>query len=140
MKIMKEFKEKKIVEILNMIVVIIGILFILSLILAIINYKFLLGFLLLPCCLPFIILSWYFSDINEYTDKFLKYIQFELKEATNLDSLYHIKKEFERLAIKDKKYCLSYPQVLRKIHAEILNKIDILEKFKQTFYYEKQDK
>ena len=123
---MEKFKEKRIVNICNTITLIIGIMWVLCLIIAIFNHQFLLGFLLLPCCIPFIVMSSILSDKNKYASDFLVYIRGKLSKATTLDELIAVEKEFLHLATDGKMYCLSYPTDLRKIHNEINSKIEIL--------------
>lgn len=125
---MEPFKEKNIVKIMNVIIGVLGISWILCLILIIFDDMFVLGFLLLPACIPFILLSWLFSEKNEYTRGFLKYIRDKADKADNLRDLIDVNTEFERLAINNKCYCLSFPNTLREFHYKILNQIAILEK------------
>jgi len=125
---MEKFKERKIVNIAQIIIMIIGVSWLLSLFLVFISDKFLLGFLLLPCAIPFLIISFCYSTRDKYTNEFLIYIRKKLNNASNLEELIAIEKEFLRLATEDKMYCLSYPVNLKQIHIEINSKIDILQK------------
>lgn len=127
---MEKFKEKKIVNILDIIIVIGLILFLLCLFLMPFSKVFGLGFLILPSMIPIILLSWYFSDKNKYTSELLKYMRNKLNTAKTLNDLKDIEKEFIYLAIENCSVSinLSYPTDLKNIHREILNKIDILEK------------
>lgn len=63
-----------------------------------------------------------------YTREFMVYIEDRLNKTKSLEDLKLVEKEFNRLAIKDGMYCLSFPHSLRTIQAKILSQIEILEK------------
>lgn len=125
---MKKFKEKKIVNVLNIISLVLGLCWISSLVIGVFYHLFLFGFLLLPIAVIPILLSDFLSDKNEYTRRFIAYIQNKIDDAETLDELKSIRWEFLELATKDKMYCLSFPVNLRYIHRDLNSKIEILEK------------
>lgn len=128
---MQEFKEKKIVKILDYIALTLIILGFLSLLLSFIDLILLACFIIfLLISIPFGILSFYFSDKNKYTNDFIKYIELKLSNVKTYTDLIEIKNEFNKLAIKDNVYCLSYPVNIKQLHNKILNQIEILEKIK----------
>lgn len=127
---MEKFKEKKIVNRLNIITIILMSCWFISLFIGIffnINI-IMLCFLLMLLALIFNLIALYLSNINKYTDEFIEYINNKINNAKSLDELYVIEKEFIYLAIENKSYCLSYPMTLKNIHRNINSKIEILEK------------
>lgn len=102
--------------------------FLISIFLGAFWHVFLLGFLLLPATIPFLLFAHVVSKKDEYTRNFLELMRKCLSEATTLEQLKDIEADFHYLAVKDGFYCLSFPGTLRKIHNEINYKIEILEK------------
>jgi hypothetical protein len=129
---MEIFKEKQIIIILDTIGGILGIGFILSLVIGIFNPQFLVGLFLLPLSGVFIFPSFFLSKKDNYTRQFLNHIRGKIESANSLNELILVKNEFEKLAIKNNFYYLSFPGTLKEIHKEIINKIEILEKIKQN--------
>jgi hypothetical protein len=87
---------------------------------------FLLG---LVFCSPFSILSSLTSDGKKYTKDFIIKIKDMLDKCESLEDLEALRSYFEYQAINcDGIYRLSYPEDIRKIHIEIIHKIEILEK------------
>jgi ABC-type bacteriocin/lantibiotic exporter with double-glycine peptidase domain len=125
---MDKFKEKKIVNILNIIFVIMFSLFIVSFLLSILNPIFLVGILFIPICFIFSILANTLSDLRKYSIDFINYITNKLNKSSNLEELYDCLNEFKTLAISNGTYNLKYPHDLRKIHEKILSQIEILER------------
>ena len=125
---MEQFQEKKSVIICQNICMFSMIGFLLSMFLAIFWHMFLLGMLLIPTAIPFLIYATIVSKKDEYTRNFLELMRKCLSEATTLEQLKDIKTDFFQYAIKDGTYCLSFPGSLKKIHNEINYKIEILEK------------
>jgi hypothetical protein len=125
---MDRIKERKIVTVLSVIGASLMIIWLICLFLMIFNLIFGVGFLLLPIAGVFLILANVFDKKDTYTSQFIRYMKCKLKDARTLEELKVILKEFEDLAIENNMYCLSYPVDIRKIHEEILYKIDILEK------------
>lgn len=72
-----------------------------------------------------------FSKRDEYTSKFIKYIRIRLSEAYTKEELESLLREFGELAIEGGTYCLSYPVDLRRIHQEIITKIDFITELKK---------
>lgn len=72
-----------------------------------------------------------FSKRDEYTSKFIKYIRLRLSEAYTKEELESLLREFGELAIEGGTYCLSYPVDLRRIHQEIITKIDFITELKK---------
>lgn len=127
---MKKFKEKKIVNVLNIITVILGISWFLSIVIGIFYPPFLLGFLLLPITIIPITIASLLSERKTYTRLFITYIENKINNATTLSEFILIQDEFFSLAVENKTYCLSFPQTLKDIHRNIISKIEILEKIK----------
>ena len=125
---MEKFKEIKSVEVSNVIVAILMIAFLLCLFLSIFWHEFLIGILILPCSIPFAVFAFTASKRDEYTRNFIKLIENRLSKDVSLDDLKHTEMVFTHLAIENDRYCLSFPISLRKIHNEIICKIEILEK------------
>ena len=71
------------------------------------------------------------SKRDEYTRQFLKYMRNKLNEAYTKKELYSLLGEFEELAMDGRLYGLSYPLELRRIHREIITKIDFLMELKR---------
>lgn len=129
---MEKFKEKKIVDNLFAISSILGVIWFLSLILIIFNEKFVIGLFLLPISAILIMVAGSLSDKEKYTKQFIIYISERLKSAKTLEELLDIEDSFMYLAVKNKQYCLSFPNILKYIHQEIINKIDILQKYENN--------
>jgi hypothetical protein len=128
---MEKFKEKIIVKILNDITISIFLLCIIILILGIfINNISIYAFLIIPFCLPFAIISEFSSKRRKYTKEFILYIRRKIDSSSTLEEFYEIEKEFKELAIKNGSYNLCIVNVIKELHKEINNKIDILEKIK----------
>lgn len=126
---MEKFKEKKLVNILDICVGVLAILAFISLILTVFNLLFLGGFFgLMLLAVPFIVASKILSKKDEYTREFLKYMRDKLDKYSTLKEYNTLLQEFNNLAIKNNSYCLSFPVSVRKIHDEILIKIDALKK------------
>lgn len=124
---MEKFKEKRIVEIMNTIIAIIGLLFILSLLIGMFYHPFLFGFLLLPISIIPILISKSLSKKDEYTREFISYIKCKVKKAKSLNELNQILNEFELLAIENNMICLSFPTDIKIIYRDLISKIEILE-------------
>lgn len=128
---MEKFKQKKIVIILDKILVVFAILFIVSFVLTFLleNTFFIYG-LLVSIIISFasIIISTRLSEKDKYTKDFLKYINSKIEKANTLQEYKDISSEFEYLAIEDKRYNLSFPNDLRYTHNRILNSIEALER------------
>ena len=127
---MEKFKEKKIVIISDIIIVIMFIAFLISLFCMIFTGKGNIGFLFLPLGIPFIVIGQLCSNRNEYSRQFLAYMKAKLNKAITLEELKTIEIEFNKLAIENDKFILSFPNTLRIIQLEILSKINILLKQK----------
>lgn len=83
---------------------------------------------ILPCLIPFILLSTFLSNQNEFTRKFLHEIRLELFIANNLDKLYVVKEKLWHEATDENKMIrLSFPQSIKDLMHEIEHKIEILE-------------
>ncbi len=65
---------------------------------------------------------------EKYTREFMVYIEDRINKTKSLEDLLSVEKEFNRLAIKDGMYCLSFPHSLKTIQTKILSQIEILEK------------
>lgn len=124
---MEKFKEKRIVEVLDAICLVIMLIFLASLIIGIFYHAFLFGFLLLPIVMIIIVISQSLSKKNEYTRGFIIYIKDKVKKAKSLDELNQILNEFESLAIEDGMICLSFPADIKIISRDLISKIEILE-------------
>lgn len=125
---MEKFKEKRSSEVLLVISVILGILSAITFFIGLITSSMIgIGILGLPISAILGLISKGLSTQDLYTREFILYMRKKLKSAKTLEELYQIEKEFNELAIKDKRYNLSFPMDLRQIQQEINNKIEILE-------------
>jgi purine-cytosine permease-like protein len=137
---MEKFKEKKIVKILDIVVIIMLLSFIINLCLVAFSKYFLLSLFLLPIILLIILIENFVSQKSEYTIEFLKYIENKLEKAVNLEDYNKILEEFTYLAIsKYGLYELSFPKTLRSLNNKILNQIQILEKIKEINFLTPKD-
>ena len=129
---MKKFKENKVAEIAEYVSMILVICWFLGMFIGMFYHPFLVSFLLLPITIIPICISFYFSERNKYTVEFKIYIKDKISNARTLNDFENVLNEFERLAIEDKCYCLSYPLDLKNIHRDIYSKIEILKLIKTT--------
>lgn len=125
---MEKFKEKKIVNILDTVAICLFVIFILCLFIAFFNNIFLLAVVFFPISALLVIISSSMSDLNDYSEKFIIYMNSKIDKATTLQELLQIEEEFITLAIENDMYCLKFPHAIRKIHEKILNQIEILKK------------
>lgn len=129
---MEPFKENKIANILEYMGMFSTILFILSLLLMFFNHWFGIGFLFIPFGGVCYFFNGLISKKENYTREFITYIKDKINKAKSLEDLLSVEKEFNRLAIKDGMYCLSFPHSLKTIQAKILSQIEILEKINSS--------
>jgi len=77
----------------------------------------------------FLGLSKLFSEVDTFTEDFIKEIKEELSKAKTLNELYAIQTKLLDEAVDDKYMIrLSYPLTIKSLNNEINNKIDILKK------------
>jgi len=127
---MEKFKEKKIVNVLNKIGLSIFLLFPICLVLGLfINILLVVAFLAIPTAAIFVIPSQILSDKDKYTSEFLKYFRKRLQYVQTLEDLKEIRIEFESLAIEKGHYCIGYVVDVKRLHKEIIDKIEISEQF-----------
>jgi ABC-type transport system involved in cytochrome bd biosynthesis fused ATPase/permease subunit len=133
---MEKFKEKKIVIILDKILVVFAILFMLSFFLTLLFENIFFIYVLLASLVISLssrAISSRKSIKDKYSKEFLNYINGKIEKANTLNEFKDILSEFEELAIEDKRYNLSFPYDLKYTHNRILNSIEVLEKqIKQT--------
>ena len=126
---MEKFKEKRIVNILNIIGTCMLVIFLIGIFGMMFSPMFGLGFLAIPVGFICSVLASSISKKGKYTTEFLKYMKDKLQTASTLEDLILIRSEFYDLAVEGSQFCLSFPHDLRNIQREIENKIDILIKF-----------
>ena len=128
--IMEKFREKKIVNVLELIAISLFILGLICTILLFVHYIFLIGVIFFTIGALLVIVSSFISNKGKYSEKFIDYMNDKVSNSNNLFELKECLNEFEELAIKDGMYDLKYPYDLRRIHEKILYQIEILEKQK----------
>lgn len=129
---MQKFEQSKTYNILeNIMVLLLGLWFI-SMIISIWNHNFLLGILLIPLAFIIHLISKIFDKQPKYSKEFINYIINKIDNALTLEQFEYILSEFEELAIKNGMYNLCYPIDLKKIHNNIIAKINILSKLKNN--------
>lgn len=126
---MKKYEPTKIDKRLDVALIVTMLLTLLGLFTMFFFIKFAFLFIVgLPLSLIFGLTSKWISKKDEYTREFLKYMRKRIDDSFTLEGLKSVMREFEELAIEGRTYRLSFPSDLRRIHVELLNKIEILEK------------
>jgi hypothetical protein len=125
---MEKFEEKKIVNILQTVSVVLFFLFLTSLLLTILNEVFVFGFLFIPLSFLFLTISKMISNKGKYSSQFIDYMENKVNNSSTIGELEDCLDEFNFLAIRNGMYDLEYPTDLRRIHQKIINQIEILKK------------
>ena len=129
---MEKFKEKKFIEISDIIGMLAFILMLVGLLLCLVSHYFI-YLVVLMFLIGFIcaVIIGSFSDKQKYTDQFIKYIEDKLSKANSLEDLLKVEKEFIDLSIEGRVYNLKNPEKLKTIHRKINAQIEILNKITQ---------
>ena len=125
---MEKFEEKKIVNILQTVSVVLFFLFLTSLLLIILNEVFMFGFLFIPLSFLFLTISKIISNKGKYSSQFIDYMENKVNNSKTIGELEDCLNEFNFLVIRNGMYDLEYPTDLRRIHQKIINQIEILKK------------
>ena len=127
---MEKFKEKKSIDFCENIMAILFIIFIVSVFISIFYNKAILGILSLLLSFPFALYSKICSKKEEYTQKFIEYIENKIKNAKTLEEFNKLYQEFEYLSTENNRFFLSFPNDLKSIQSRIIDCINLLEKIK----------
>lgn len=131
---MKKFKEKKYVNILQIVGLICGLITVFSVPIGcffesiICVWLFLIGLPLTGLCL---FLHEMLETRRKYTSDFITYINNKVQNAKTLDEYIEIRKEFINLAVENGIFCLAYPKDLNKMLGNLNVIIDSLKKLEE---------